>query len=145
MFSLNVDEIESLVAQSGTKRARLSREKVGFVLHSSNAEEIDAQTGNEVLSNVVEITGLLNPPRINDTAPWSTTGDFVEVRSLMRGADESHLERIILAPSGADGSRLVKRLEDNAILRIDHKGSSTLEIDARLSEIRARSSDLRDN
>jgi len=122
----NVDEIVELSIQQGDKSLEIARYGPGFKVRKPEEREIDAETGNGLLMDIVSARGDRAPP---GTAPPS--GDLVKVRIKSQGGIKEgggtieRTEDLEVGPL-KDGKHLILRKEDGALIFIGDAAASVL-------------------
>lgn len=137
LFSLRMDEVESLTLNVEGRSLELQRDEAGFALGGSKPRHIDVDIGNDVLQTLVSIRGTLTSAGVIPTITDFESQDSVQLLSALVGTSDRYEERILIGKMTPNGERWVKRLSDSAILRLDSTTASSLEIDPDLLKNRS--------
>ncbi len=121
-----IDEITELSITQGDKVLDIARYGPGFKVRKPEERLIDADTGNALLSDIVESRGERAPA--GSAAP---TGDVIKVRIKSQGGVvkgggvHERTEELEIGPA-VSGKHIVLRKEDNTLLVIGDSAASAL-------------------
>jgi hypothetical protein len=128
LFTLRMDEVESVTARIRGQKLSVSREGMGFVVNGTESNRLPLEAGNSYLEKLVSTRGEL----VHSFFPAQALDEYVELRSSTAAQDgDSLVERLSLGPSTSDGGRLVKRTDDGAVLKLDRSTLEALELGVR--------------
>jgi hypothetical protein len=128
LFTLRVDEVESVTTRIGKQRTDVSRDGTDFLITSREPSRLALDVGNEYLAKLLSTRGKIVENR-SFRDQWSVpeAGDYIEIRSSTVVHDgDSLVEKLLLGPLFRDGSRLVKRTDDAALLVVDETTADLL-------------------
>jgi len=130
LFTLRTDQVESVRTSFRGERTDLRREGTAFAMEGKNSVQVDIQAGNEFLTALLAARGQV----VSTKSPLSrllfASGDYLQIRSSVMGKQDEYQEKLLVGPLTADGDRLVKRAEDDAVLRISEATAELLRMDA---------------
>jgi len=137
LFTLQTDQVESIRTSLGGEIAELTRDGTAFRFGRANAVNVDIETGNEYLSELLATRGQYAPDPSHSTHRVFESSDYLQVSSSVVGKQGEYNERLFLGPFVAGGNRLVQRAEDQTILVISPATAQLLQMNAR--SLRSRS------
>ncbi len=132
LFSLHMDEAESLLIERAGKKLELMRTERGFRLLSPALSDVELDIGNRRLQAVIGASGEASTS--GDAAALGLTlpSGRVRLRSTTVPGTERFDEVIEIGRAGADGRLPVRRAEDGRVLLLDRDAARALEVDTTL-------------
>jgi hypothetical protein len=119
LFTLRVDEVESFRMSIGGEVAELRRDGMGFTLDKQGTRLVTLEAGNDYLGQLLSAHGqAIAPDRLPPSAQFDVR-QYVRLRSSVVGKDDDYEEKLLVGPSAVDGGRLVRRVDDDVVLKID--------------------------
>ncbi len=131
LFTLRDDEIESIVVSAGKKVLSLDRSGEGWVLTKPQKAELDAESGNQRVKAVLQAKGELIPSP--DFAALGLKPPAVKIE--LRGATmtkDAKVEEVHVSQPDGDGAVYVRRLHDDAVIKVPQNAARALAPDASL-------------
>ena len=131
LFTFRDDEIESFVVTAGKKVLSLDRSGEGWALTKPQKATLDAEAGNQRVKAVVEAKGeIVESP---DLAALGLKPPAAKVE--LRGATYSKSDKVeevhVSQPDG-DGAVYVRRMHDDAVVKLPRDAARVLTPDASL-------------
>ena len=131
LFSLRMDQVESLEVSFDSKKFDLRRDGTGFMLEASTGtSQVDSEPGNDFLTALLSTGGQIITRDLYSPASAFDSSDFIRLRSSVIGSDENYQEQVLLGTRSIDGSRFVRRLEDNAVLKVEPTMAAMVQINS---------------
>lgn len=125
LFTLRVDEVESVKERTHGEVNELRRDGTGFIFqHDSETRFVELEEGNQYVSALLSARGQLASVEQLVTRPRFDSTAYIRLRSSVIGSGD-YEETLLLGASDPEGRQLVRRLDDNAILTLD-KGTAHL-------------------
>ncbi len=132
LFALRADEVDAVQIVEGQQVLDFARGGDGFVLRQPRSAPLDAEAAKDRLSRLVGITGTLLAARDEPAKAAEMNAVIVTLESSARPGAERTRETVRVGPPRADGSRLVYREADGAVLIVPREESFALRADATL-------------
>jgi hypothetical protein len=131
LFSLRMDQVESLEASFDSKKFDLRRDGTGFLLEApTGTSEVDSETGNDFLTALLATGGQIITRDLSSAESVFDSSDLIRLHSSVTGSDENYQEQVLFGARSVDGSRFVRRLEDNAVLKVEPTIAAMLQINS---------------
>ncbi|HVZ31380.1 MAG TPA: DUF4340 domain-containing protein, partial [Polyangiaceae bacterium] len=132
LFSLHADEVDTVQITEGDQVLEFARSADGFTLRQPRSAELDAEAAKDRLSRILNIDGDLLPARERPHGAAEFSAAIVTLESSARPGEERVKETVRVSSPRADGSRLVYRQDDGAVVVIPHDAALALHADATL-------------
>jgi hypothetical protein len=127
LFTLRKDEVESLLAQRGTRKLELERKENGFTLRAPVKAEVELDVGNGHIENILRARGkIVEKPDLKKLGLDPPRG-HVTLKSAAE-SESAVVEETIELGSGEH----VRRKLDGAVLEIDRETARLIEPDETL-------------
>jgi hypothetical protein len=92
---------------------------MGFTLDKQGTRLVTLEAGNDYLGQLLSAHGqAIAPDRLPPSAQFDVR-QYVRLRSSVVGKDDDYEEKLLVGPSAVDGGRLVRRVDDDVVLKID--------------------------
>ncbi len=130
IFSLRPDEVESLAIKRGDRELVMDRTGSGFLMRKPRHAAVDLEAGNQRVTALTDARGKLEPD-----AKLEPDGK-VTLKSAAESDAKVVTEQLLVGKPDKDGSVLVKRESDGAMLRLDRDTARALAADASLIKSR---------
>jgi hypothetical protein len=108
----------------------LRREGTAFTMEGANSVQVEIQAGNEFLTALLAARGQVVSTKLTPTHQAFASGDYLQIRSSVIGKQDDYQEKLLVGPSTPNGDRLVKRAEDDVVLRISEATAELLRMNA---------------
>lgn len=132
LFTLRADEVEAIRIVEGEQVLDFAREGDGFVLRQPRAAPLDTDAAKDRSSRLLGISGTLLAARDEPAKAAEMNAVVVTLESSALPGAEPARETVRVGPPRADGSRLVYREMDGAVLIVPREESFALRADATL-------------
>jgi hypothetical protein len=132
LFALRADEVDTIQIVEGEQVLDFAREGDGFVLRQPRSAPLDAEAAKDRLSRLLGINATLLPARDEPANAAQMNAAIVTLESSARPGAERTRETVRVSPPRADGTRLVHRDADGAVLIVPREESFALRADATL-------------
>ncbi|MEY4546297.1 MAG: hypothetical protein RL685_2492 [Pseudomonadota bacterium] len=132
LFALRADEVEVIQIVEGERVLDFAREGEGFVLRQPRSSPLDVEAAKDRLSRLLGIGGTLLPAREEPAKAAEMNAAVVTLESSARPGAERTRETVRAGPPRTDGTRLVYREADGAVLLVPREESFALRADATL-------------
>jgi hypothetical protein len=132
LFTLRADEVDAIQIVEGEQVLDFAREGDGFVLRQPRSAPLDGDAAKDRLTRLLGISGTLLAARDEPAKVAEMNAAIVTLESSARPGAERARETVRVGPPRADGSRLVYREMDGAVLTVPREESFALRADATL-------------
>lgn len=132
LFALRADEVDAVQIVEGEQVLDFARRGDGFVLRQPQEAALDADAAKDRLSRLLGIDGTLLIGRDKPAKAAEFDGAVVTLESSARPGAERGKETVRVSAPRPDGSRLVYREADGAVVVVPREEAFALRADASL-------------
>jgi hypothetical protein len=136
LFSLRLDEVESLSIGLGGKRLELERKGEGFAMRAPQKADVDPAAGNQRIESILGIRGELQDSGKPAEFGLEPAAGQATIKSTSEPNGKLREEGLVIGATGKDGGAYVRRVQDGAILKIQRDALRVLLPDATLVKSR---------